>query len=98
MTVWKPPVVKSAVDDTHSLCRSSDFGVKTTSGFFFGDRAWRRSRWKWLAGVLGTAPDVVLGAQLEVPLEPAGRVVGALALVRVRQQDRQRAELTPLDL
>ena len=45
-TGWKVPVVKSATDETQSLCRSSDFGVNTTSGFRLGDSAWRRSRWK----------------------------------------------------
>ena len=29
------------------------FGVKTTSGRFISPSAWRRSRWKWLAGVEG---------------------------------------------
>src|SRR5256885_16902119 len=64
MTGWKVPVVKSCTDDTHSLCRSSDFGVNTTSGFFFGDSACRRSRWKWLAGVVGTATRMLSSAQI----------------------------------
>ena len=32
--------------DTAALCRSSDFGVKITSGFLNGRSICRRSRWK----------------------------------------------------
>ena len=62
MTVAKVPVVKSSTRDTHNRLRSRDFGVNTTSGFFFGDSAWRRSRWKWFAGVVGTATRMLSSA------------------------------------
>ena len=41
-------------------------------------------------------PDVVLRALLEEPLEPRARVLGPVALVAVRQQQRQARRLPPL--
>ena len=41
-------------------------------------------------------PDVVLGPLLEESLEPRARVLGAVAFVAVRQQERQARGLTPL--
>ena len=42
--------------------RSSDFGVITTSGRCLAIRAWRRSRWKYWAGVVGLATRMLPSA------------------------------------
>src|SRR5438477_1209624 len=42
--------------------------------------------------------DVVLGAELQVALEPRGRVLRPLAFVAVRQEHRERAQPSPLRL
>ncbi len=42
--------------------RSSDFGVITTSGRCLAIRAWRRSRWKYCAGVVGLATRMLPSA------------------------------------
>ena len=49
------PEVKSSGIETASLLRSIDFGVATITGRCRSFSAWRRSRWKWLAGVDGCA-------------------------------------------
>ena len=60
-------------------------------------RAWRRSRWKCCArGRRVRDPDVLLRGELEEALEASARVLGAVALVAVRQQKRQACRLTPL--
>ena len=60
-------------------------------------RAWRRSRWKYCAAVDAVRdPDVLLRGELEEALEPRARVLGAVALVAVRQQQRQARRLPPL--
>ena len=41
-------------------------------------------------------PDIAFGAQREKPLETRARVLGALALVAMRQQQRQPRRLAPL--
>ena len=42
--------------------RSSDFGVKITSGRCLAIRAWRRSRWKYCAGVVRFATRMLPSA------------------------------------
>ncbi len=42
--------------------RSSDFGVITISGRCLAIRAWRRSRWKYWAGVVGLATRMLPSA------------------------------------
>ena len=64
MTGWNVPLVKSATGDTQSLCRSNDFGVNTISGLRLADSAWRRSTWKWLAGVDGTTMRMLSSAAI----------------------------------
>ena len=69
----------------------------TISGRCRVRRAWRRSRWKYCAGVVGLAdPDVALGRELQEPLEPGARVLRALALVAVRQEQREPGRQPPL--
>ena len=58
--------------------------------------ACRRSRWKYCAAVVQFAADVLLRAELEEPLQPRARVLGAVPLVAVRQQQRQARRLLPL--
>ena len=53
MTGRKVPVVKSSGALLAALRRSIDFGVKTMSGRRGRAYAWRRSRWKYDAGVEG---------------------------------------------
>ena len=54
--------------------RSSDFGVMMISGRCLAMRAWRRSRWKYCAGVVRFADaDVALGGELQEALEAAPR-------------------------
>ena len=42
--------------------RSSDFGVMITSGRCLATRAWRRSRWKYWAGVVRLATRMLPSA------------------------------------
>ena len=49
----KLPSLSSAGRDAAAGRRSSDFGVITISGRRSAWRAWRRSRWKYCAGVVG---------------------------------------------
>jgi hypothetical protein len=52
ITVWKLPLVNSDSGEVASLLRSSDLGVKMTSGLRRLRTIWRRSTWKiWLAVV-----------------------------------------------
>ena len=96
-TGWNVPVVRSSTALAAALSRSIDFGVKTISGRRGRAKAWRRSRWKYDAGVLGMRHrHVVLGAHLQVALDPRGGVVRALPLVAVRQQQHDRGALAPL--
>ena len=77
--------------------RSRLLGVMTTSGRWRVRRAWRRSRWKYCAGVVRVGdPDVALGGELEEALQPGARVLRALALVAVRQQQREPRGEPPL--
>ena len=69
----------------------------TTSGRAVASSAWRRSRWKnWAARRAVGDADVVLRRELEEALEARARVLGAVALVPVRQQKRQARGLLPL--
>ena len=75
------------------------FGVNTTSGLWRSLCTWRRSRWKYCAAVVALHDlHVVLGAQREEALDARRRVLGALALVAVRQQQHEPVVLTPLVL
>ena len=55
---WLSPW-KSAAFDTARLWRSSDFGVKITSGLRNVRCIWRRSTWKMLAGVVQFATCIL---------------------------------------
>ena len=84
--------------DRATLARSSDFGVKTTSGLRTSRCICRRSRWKYWA-VDGLAHlQVVLGAQREEALDAGRRVLRALPLVAVGEQHDQPGGLRPLVL
>ena len=63
MTGKKVPDVKSLIDDAAAFRRNIDFGVKTTIGRRFGFAAWKRSRWKYEAGVDGCATVIFFSAQ-----------------------------------
>ena len=63
MTGVNRPAVSSPTVPKVVAVRSSDFGVKTMSGLRCGRRAWRRSRWKWLAAVVGTTTRMLCSAQ-----------------------------------
>ena len=77
--------------------RSSDLGVITISGRCLAMRAWRRSRWKYWAGVVGLATRMLpSAASAQEALQARGGVLGARALVAVGQQQRQARGLAPL--
>ena len=77
--------------------RSSDFGVMITSGRCLATRAWRRSRWKYCAGVVRFATRMLPSAAScrKRSMRPGG-VLGPRALVAVREQQRQARRLAPL--
>ena len=77
--------------------RSSDFGVKITSGRCLVIRAWRRSRWKYCAGVVRFATRMLPSAALlQEALDAGAGVLRTRALVAVREQQRQPRGLAPL--
>ena len=83
--------------DAAALSRSIDLGVNTTSGRVRRECACQRSRWKYDAGVDGMRDrHVVLRAHLQEALDACRGVVRTLALVAVRQQQRDAGALAPL--
>ena len=69
----------------------------TTSGRAVASRACRRRRWKNCAGRRAVHDaDVVLRGELEKALETGARVLGAVALVAVREQQHEPGRLPPL--
>ena len=73
--------------------------MKHTSGVGRARRTWLRSRWKYCAAVDGIGDaQVVARAQRQEPLDAAARVLRALALVAVGEQQRRGRELAPLVL
>ena len=70
--------------------RSSPFGVMTTSGRAVTSSACLRSEVEVLRGRRAVDDaDVLLRGELEEPLESRARVLRAVALVAVRQQQRE---------
>ena len=68
-----------------------------TSGRCLATRAWRRSRWKYCAGVVRFATRMLpSAASCRKRSRRAGGVLRARALVAVRQQQRQARRLAPL--
>ncbi len=57
-------MVKSAVAEAAAFSRSIDFGVKTTSGRLSCECTCQRSRWKYDAGVDGTATVMLSWAHI----------------------------------
>ena len=55
-------MVSSSAVERAAASRSSDLGVITTSGLRLARRAWRRSRWKYWAGVEGYATCMLSSA------------------------------------
>ena len=98
----KPPVVKSWSVDTAFGCRSRLFGVKTISGLRMPRRSrppyiWRRSRWKYCAGVVQLHTCMLFSAQsVRKRSMRALECSGPLPFVAVRQQHHQPARLSPL--
>ena len=87
---------RAAVENERWL-RSRLLGVNTISGRPFSTSAWRRSRWKYCAGRGDVRDaDVALGREREEALLARARVLGAGALVAVRQQQREPRGLAPL--
>ena len=64
MTGSKRPLVKSSTSLVAPRRRSIAFGVKTTSGRRGRAYAWRRSRWKYDAGVDGRATVMLFSAHI----------------------------------
>ena len=99
ITCWNEPDSSSAKVEREAWARSIDLGVTTTSGRFGVVLAWERSRWKYCADVDGTVTRRLPRArQREEALEARRRVLGALALVAVGQQQDEARELAPLVL
>ncbi len=75
--------------------------MKITSGLRMPRRSWppyiwRRSRWKYCAGVVQLAHlHVVFGAERQVAFDARAGMFRALAFVAVRQQHHQAARLAP---
>ena len=85
--------------DRAALARSSDLGVNTISGLRTSRQHLPPQQVEVLGGGGGVGHlDVVLGAQREEALDAARAVLGALALVAVRQQQHQAGRLVPLVL
>ena len=77
--------------------RSGAFGVKSTSGLRTSRRTWRRSRWKYCAAVVALHTWMLSSAhELQEALDARRRVLRALALEAVRQQQHQTVRLAPL--
>ena len=69
----------------------------TTSGRAVASSACRRRRWKyWRRRRAVRDAHVLLRGELEEALEPRARVLGPVALVAVRQEERQARRLPPL--
>ena len=54
-TSWNEPLVRSSIGERAGFARSSDLGVKTTSGLRTSRTICRRSRWKYCAAVVALA-------------------------------------------
>ena len=81
------------------LARSSDFGVKTTSGLRTAAAHLAAEQVEDLRRLRAVGDlDVVLGAQREEPLDAGRAVLGALALVAVGQVQHEADGLVPLVL
>ncbi len=84
------PDVSSSTFDRAALARSSDFGVKTTSGLRTSRCIWRRRRWKYWAAVVALATWMLSSAHSrQEPLDAGRAVLGPLALVAVREQQHE---------
>ena len=87
---------RRGVDDA-CLSRSSPFGVITTSGRAVGVERLAPQQVEVLGGGRAVRDaDVLLRGELEEALEPRARVLGPVALVAVREQQRQARGLPPL--
>ena len=92
-------MVSSSIGDRVCFIRRPCFGVNTTAACGARVCTWRRSRWKYCAAVVALHDlDVVLGGQGEEALDAGRGVLGALALVAVRQQQHEAVVLAPLVL
>ena len=91
--------VSSSTVERADFARSSDFGVKTMSGLRDVAAHLAAQQVEVLRGGRGVGHlDVVLGAADEEPLDAGRGVLGALALVAVRQQQHEAGGLAPLVL
>ena len=94
----KRPSVKSESGLIANGALSRPLGVITISGRRCSISAWRRSRWNSCAGRGGHRnAHAALGRAREPAHEACVGVLGAVALVAVRQQQRQAAGQPPLD-
>jgi hypothetical protein len=78
--------------------RSRLLGVIRISGLRNGALTWRRSRWKYWAGVSVGHLHVVVGAKLKKALQPGAGMLRPQAFPAVGQQQGQPAQLLPLGL
>ncbi len=84
---------------TASGCRSSDLGVKTTSGLRQGRLHLPAQHVEELRRRRQVADlDVVLGGELQEPLDARARVLGPLPLEAVRQEQDEARQARPLVL
>ncbi len=99
MTRWNEPSAISSSVLTASGCRSSDFGVKMTSGLRHGRFTCRRSTWKSCAGVVRLQTWMLSSAaELQEPLDARARVLRPLSLEAVGQEQHEAGEARPLVL
>ena len=88
---WNEASARSARVDVASLSLKSPFGVITTSGRAVASSACLPEEVEELAGrgAVDDADVVLCGGELEEALEARARVLGAVPLVAVRQEQRQ---------
>ena len=96
-TAWNQPLASSSSVELAAFSRSRLLGVKMTSGRCLSVSACLRSRWKYWAAVEQLATRMLSSAAScrKRSMRPRA-VLGTVALVAVRQQDRQPRGLAPL--
>jgi hypothetical protein len=100
MTSWKLAVDEFVEASTPPACGAAATSASSpSSGLRQARSICRRSMWNICAGVVGTHTCMLSSAHnLQVALETRGGMLGALALVAVRQQQHDAAQAAPLRL
>ena len=96
MTGSKRPSASCSSRADDSFRRRRPFGVMTTSGRALGSRPPAEEMEVLRRRAGRNDADVLLGRELQEALEPRARVLGAVALVAVRQQQGEPRGLAPL--